>query len=468
MRKLGVYSLFFVLISSLLIVNSSAAVATDETVLPVITIGGEQGGSNGKFNEPDSVFVAASGEIYAGDTENFRVQVFDAEGNYLRKLTGFDTEAVGNEVQGIGQLANGTIVVVEKAGGLYFFDPVDGDQTGFVDLEVLAGLGSVDTQGLAVHPETDDIYVTNQPEHLMLVIGSDGSLVANWTTGVFTTPENLAFDAERDRIYVSTEGQGSITAYSYNGTKIGEFGSDDASTNFEGVVVDPLGHIIAVDEGFDSGSSAVSRIVIFDPSNYSALYAWGGAVGSDPGRFTSPDGIAFDAMHNRIFIADQGNFRLQGFDYIDILESNGLFSDSTAPTVTDVADSSVSIQEGPSDFTLTWTLGDNADFALSYNVTVDGTLDSSGVVFDGAEVSYSQDVAVAGTISITIDVADSFGNTASDSVTITVPEVTTEETSDTSTEESSTPEETSSSESPLGIAGLGALALVPILRKRED
>ena len=228
-------------------------------------------------------------------------------------------------------LENGTIVAVEKAGGLYFFNPKNQKLTAKLDLGTLANLTSIDTQGLGVCPDSGNIFVTNQPEELMIVISPTGELVKTWSTGDNTTPENIAFDPVRDRIYVSTEETNSISVYAYNGTQIGNFGNNEFSRNFEGIALDPYGRIIAVDEGDDGVmGSGVSRIIVYDPSNFSALYSWGGTTATTDGRFFSPDGIAYDPFNNRVLIADQGNYRIQVFDYLSILSNFGVAADTTS------------------------------------------------------------------------------------------------------------------------------------------
>ena len=45
---------------------------------------GKKGVGDGEFNTPHAVTVDKEGLVYIGDRENFRIQVFDADGNFLR------------------------------------------------------------------------------------------------------------------------------------------------------------------------------------------------------------------------------------------------------------------------------------------------------------------------------------------------------------------------------------------------
>lgn len=49
---------------------------------------GEKGTGPGEFNLPHAVQVDAEGRVYVGDRENDRIQVFDADGKFLRQFGG--------------------------------------------------------------------------------------------------------------------------------------------------------------------------------------------------------------------------------------------------------------------------------------------------------------------------------------------------------------------------------------------
>ncbi len=48
---------------------------------------GKKGTGPGEFNTPHAIVVDAKGRVYVGDRENKRIQVFDAEGGFLREWT---------------------------------------------------------------------------------------------------------------------------------------------------------------------------------------------------------------------------------------------------------------------------------------------------------------------------------------------------------------------------------------------
>jgi len=395
------------------------AVATSSAT-PVLVIGGKQGTKPSQFNEPDSIYISPiDGRIYAGDTVNLRVQVFEPDGTYITSFTGFTPleDAAGNEAQGIVELSDGSVVVIEKAGNLTFFDRDTGDIKHITVLSDIVSESQIDTQGLAVDSRNDYIYVTNQPENLVYVIAPNGTLVDKWSVGDFTTPENMVVDTVNDRIFVSAEAKGEIYYFTMNGTFLGNFGKDESSLNFEGLALDPLGNIIAMDEGGETdGAPYTSRFVIYNGSDFTPLYSVGDDKGGTaPGQFLTPDGVAYDFLNNRVFVADQGNFRIQAFDYIDILKTSGIYSDDIAPTVSDFANFNTTAGEQSK---ISWDITENSKFTGTYVITLDGSEVESGHFASGDSIEYQQVYNASSSVKITV--TDAFGNSASDSVLVTI------------------------------------------------
>jgi DNA-binding beta-propeller fold protein YncE len=50
---------------------------------------GKKGAAPGEFNLPHAIRLDAAGHVYVGDRENDRVQIFDANGKFLRQFGGF-------------------------------------------------------------------------------------------------------------------------------------------------------------------------------------------------------------------------------------------------------------------------------------------------------------------------------------------------------------------------------------------
>ncbi len=413
-------AIVFLIVLSLLPVTAQDELPTG-LLEPILVIGGTQGSGQGQFDEPDSVYIDSSGNIYAGDTVNLRVQVFDKDGNFLREMTGFTPieQEVNNEVQGIGELPNGTIVVVEKAGNLYFFDHDGTTPNTVIPMPAISGDEKErDTQGLTVDPSTGDIYITDQPNNKVLIFNSDGTFQGELALPQFSTPENMVIDSARDRLYVSLEGQRQIAVYGLtNQSQLTVFGKDYATINYEGLALDSDGNILAVDEGPDSASSSkLSRIIIFDWETFKPIAAFGGFAGTGEGQFISPDGIAFDATNKRIAVADQGNYRIQIFDYDGSVKLDPL-EDATIP-INKLESSGFG-----------WVVGGYL-FGGTFELSQNGTKVLSGEWQFGMKISPDFKSLSVGTYEFTLTVTDAKGNSASDTAILTVTEAVEESTED--------------------------------------
>jgi predicted membrane-bound mannosyltransferase/DNA-binding beta-propeller fold protein YncE len=141
------------------------------------------GDSNGQgaFFGPRGVAVGPEGEIYVTDTGNKRVQVFDADGNFLREFGGNGRgpgkldEPVGIAVSSLGEIFvadswNARIQVFSTAG-----EPLRQWKVPVWDL-----MNVEEKPYLAVDGE-GNTYVTNAVDHRILVFDSTGTFL--WTTG---------------------------------------------------------------------------------------------------------------------------------------------------------------------------------------------------------------------------------------------------------------------------------------------
>ena len=74
---------------------------------------GKRGENDGEFNFPTNLFIR-NGKLYVTDTGNFRIQIFDLEGKFLKKL--------GEVGDGPGQLARPRGVATDSEGHIYVVD----------------------------------------------------------------------------------------------------------------------------------------------------------------------------------------------------------------------------------------------------------------------------------------------------------------------------------------------------------
>jgi hypothetical protein len=160
----------------------------------------------------------------------------------------------------------------------------------------------------------------------ILKFDASGKLVKSFGSGMFIFPHGIFVD--RDGNVWVTDGQGKdgvghqVIKFNPDGKvlltlgKAGVAGNPpDALTEPNDVVVAPNGEILVAEGHAGQNANAkpdtVARISRFTKDG--RFIASFGRMGTGPGEFRTPHGLAFDSR-GRLFVADRGNVRLQIFD----------------------------------------------------------------------------------------------------------------------------------------------------------
>jgi len=228
---------------------------------------GDEGSGPGLFDDPRHISVDGDDNIYVGDYQDGRVQIFDQEGNFQRQINIGDTILRGMAVSPGGDL----YLVYDGKVNIY-------DSSGQQD--VLAYDGYLEDVALG----TDgSLYAVTEGETL-LRFSSDGSLNLEIPDAV----SSISNDSELDA-HVAVDGLGNIYA-------LGTFNNAVFKYSPEGTFLDRFG-----------GKTETP------------------AAGVDPGHFQAVDAIAIDG-YGRIFVSDI--WGVQVFDsagqYIDFFKINGV------------------------------------------------------------------------------------------------------------------------------------------------
>lgn len=229
------------------------------------------------FNSPKGVAVDASGNVYVVDTENNRVQKFDANGGFV---TSWGSTCGYNTL-----FCKPSGITVDLAGYVYVADSANNRIQKF---DANGGfVGSLGSYG-------------------------DGN-------GQFSSPQGITVDSA-GYIYVADSGNHRIQKIDSTGTFIatwGSQGSDNGQFSYpEGITVDSGGNVYVADTRND-------RIQKFDSSG-AFVAAWGSWGYGGAGKFSNPQGIIVDSEGN-VYVADAYNNRIQKFD------SNGGFVTAWGP-----------------------------------------------------------------------------------------------------------------------------------------
>ncbi|MBI4522581.1 MAG: 6-bladed beta-propeller [Deltaproteobacteria bacterium] len=132
---------------------------------------GGRGSDNGKLNFPTNIFVR-NGRLYVTDTGNFRVQLFDLDGSFLKTF--------GKVGDTFGQFARPRGIGVDSEGHIYVADSA-----------------------------FDNFQIFNEEGKILLFVGSRGS-----DPGFFSIPSGLHID-DQDRIYVADQYNNRVQVFQY-------------------------------------------------------------------------------------------------------------------------------------------------------------------------------------------------------------------------------------------------------------
>lgn len=218
---------------------------------------GGSGSGNGQMSQPYGVVVSPEGLVFVSEAGNHRIQVFGANGEYIRKF---------------GSLGSGN--------------------------------GQLNTpQGIALGPD-GLLYVADRGNYRVQVFTQTGTFVRKWGSqgsgnGQFNFPINVAV-ATNGRVYVADYYNVRVQVFDSNGVfvlKWGSYGGDGGQfTRPVGLAVARNGQIYVTDSqynetpGEDSGPHGPGRIEVFDASG-GYINTWRSS--HSRGLSIGPDGLLY-------------------------------------------------------------------------------------------------------------------------------------------------------------------------------
>jgi DNA-binding beta-propeller fold protein YncE len=214
---------------------------------------GEYGVGEGQFSEPWGVAVDDAGNVYVADTWNHRIQKFDAQGTYLLHWGTFAQVGMG-DASGWGNFFGPRDIAIGPDNNVYVTD------TGNKRVQVFDAEGAFLRQfggggreagqmdepvGIAMD-EAGQIFIADTWNHRIQILTNEGLPLRQWdlTSWQLNNPEEKPFLAVHEgMVYVSVPTQGRVLAFTSEGTYVWavEQGSDGISplTFPEGVLVGP-------------------------------------------------------------------------------------------------------------------------------------------------------------------------------------------------------------------------------------
>lgn len=291
----------------------SPGVAAPATIVGYerVLVFGTQGSGLGQFDYPYDVDVHG-GELFVGDSNNDRVQVFDLEGHYLWSF--------GSSGSGDGEFSRNRGLCASEL-GIYVTDAKN-DRIQAFDLMGVhrwsqGSIGDAPDQwfrprGIDVTP-TGQLVVTDADNHRVKILYPDGStqvIIGRRGTAVgnFVAPFDVAISDEgkvyvidifNSRVQVFTLSGEFLFTWGVSGTGDGEF------VEPRGIACGPGGLVAVSDVG--KTDQVRDRIQVFDADG--TFLCGFGSNGWGDGQFRFVTGLAFDP-DGRIYAAEAHNHRV--------------------------------------------------------------------------------------------------------------------------------------------------------------
>jgi len=281
------------------------------------------GNAPGQFSAPHGMAAGPDGSLYVADSNNHRIQKFDANGKFVSAFGGFSGQNNPNPAPGTFTEPWG--VAVGPDGSVYVADTWNHriqkfDQDGkFITAWGQAGQTDVNGQPNIFWGPRDvavgkdgRVYVTDTGNKRIQVFSSDGTFVAQFggagvQPGQLDEPVGIAVDPVTGNLVVDDTWNQRIQVLTPDGKPVSQWEVkgwlDQSVTDKPYVAVDKSGNIYTVDPtGF--------RVLVFGPDG--TFKATFGDVGTDDKSFQLPIGIAVDDQGN-VYVSDAGLNRVMKF-----------------------------------------------------------------------------------------------------------------------------------------------------------
>jgi DNA-binding beta-propeller fold protein YncE len=279
---------------------------------PPDKVWGSVGGGKGQFSKPRAIAIDADDQLYIVDM-TARIQVFDADGNYIR---GWQTleQKTGRPTGLTISSFDGNLMVADT----HYYRILTYTPTG--ELLTHATLGGTLGQGPGefglvsdvVRDAAGDYYISEYGEwDRVQKISPDGKFITQWgghgaEPGQFLRPQHLELDAD-GFVWVADACNHRIQVFDQYGklTKLwGMQGAEPGQMNYPYcLALDGKGHVYVC----EYGNHRVQKFTL----NGKSIACWG-SVGRKPGQLNNPWAFVLDSR-GRVHVLDSMNHRVQRF-----------------------------------------------------------------------------------------------------------------------------------------------------------
>ena len=284
----------------------------------------KQWGDSSVLNSPNCVIAdSSSGNIYISDCLNSRIKIFDNNGNMLSQW--------GNTGSADGQIwAPNNIAFDNKNNNIYIADnyfcriQIFSKTGEYIRKFYHSWLGIQYIGGMAV--DTDGfVYVSDPKNNRIIKFTADGAYSEIWLSNSYpnvtlNNPTGIAFNQNKDALYIIDNRNNRIMKYSMNKTLLGSWGTGGIGNGQFNFDQNNRAHITIHTIGDNE------LVYILDTNNHRLQIFNADGIfldkfgGTDTSQFNEPKGITVD-NNNKVYICDMNNNRIRKFSYTPVFET---------------------------------------------------------------------------------------------------------------------------------------------------
>ena len=263
---------------------------------PIFTFGSE-GSNDGQFFFPRGICINSKGEIIVADCANHRIQIFDKDGKFICKF--------GSTGKANGQFFWPKAVVINQQDNIYISGSGNDriqifNADGSIHLLTIGLKGSNDGQfnnpyGICIDSDNNNILVADRGNHRIQIFDKDGKFIRKFCkqgcgAGELDHPTGIVLNSKKE-IVVSEYANHRLQVFDYQGNHLRFIGMGNLQNPYH-LCLDEQDNI------FIRNLKRNAEISVFSSITGELIHSFG------KGFLNEPQGIAFDPISQRIFVAN--------------------------------------------------------------------------------------------------------------------------------------------------------------------
>lgn len=282
---------------------------------------GSRGNGDGQFNGQSSIAVDNQDRIYVADPSNSRIQVLTIDGmniGFLRKYSGGNGSVKFSPIEDIE---------VDKSGKVYFRHfkdiqvlTINGNNFGLYSQYLSPATFTGEFADISIDQSTGSVLTNNSNNGIIQVISPSGtnlnlvsSIGRDYPNSSIIFPTNV-FVSSANLVYVSDINTSSLNLLTLSGSNLEVQNSFVLKNSSLSGGVQPwgVGYDKMRNHTYVSDYTNNRLLTLSISGNDFTLLSTIGGIGSLPGKFSIPYGIATDSQ-GKVYVADGLNHRIQVF-----------------------------------------------------------------------------------------------------------------------------------------------------------